>query len=141
MTLFSTPRATRVLALAVAFAVSGMMAAEAGDGRHHRHRGHHARLKEIPRLEPGHHGGRLGTELRYGSDERYRQRPDRAYYGGAQDIWRGDGDSIYVYVDGDRSVRWLEDAIRPRASGPRIIHVTPGQDDCSWEAGVCVIRP
>jgi hypothetical protein len=141
MTLFSASHATKVLALSVALAASGMMAAEAGDGRHHRHREHHSRLDRLQSIEPGHHGGRLRTELRYAERARdgYHRRPDRNFYGGAVSAYRDPGNGIYFYVDNDRAYDVI-DAPFAENGGPKVIHVIPGQDDCSWEAGVCVIR-
>ena len=141
MTLFSVPHATKVLALAVALAAGGMTAANAGDGRHDRHRGHHSRLTKIPHLEHGNHGGRLRTESRYANSDRQLWRGNRDFYGGAIAAYRDYGNDTYFYVDDDEAFDWLDRPSKWRESGPKVIVVTPGQNGCSWEAGVCVIRP
>lgn len=141
MTLFSAPHATKVLVLAVALAAGGMTAADAGDGRHYRHRDHHSRLAKIPRLEQGHHGGRLRTELRHANRDRHLWRGNHDFYGGAIGAYRDYGDGTYFYVDGAGTFGWLDRPSKRRRSGSKVIVVTPGQNGCSWEAGVCVVRP
>ena len=142
MTLLSALRATKVLGLAVVLVAGGMTAADARDGWHARHHGHHNRIKKLPSFEPDAHGGRLGTELHHGGNDRQFRQENRSFYGGAITAYRSYGDSIYFYTDGDRAIDWHSQPKKHyRRSGPKVITVTPGSNDCSWEAGVCVIRP
>ena len=138
MTLLSAYRATKVLGLAVAFAASGMMAAEAGNRRHHQH-DHSARLRYIPHLDNT-FGGRASSVLRYGESQR-RQARDRNFYSGAFTAYRDSGNSLYLYVDEDGAIQRYERRARRAWGKPKVITVTPGSNGCAWEAGVCVIRP
>ncbi|WP_411036420.1 hypothetical protein [Shinella sp. BYT-45] len=141
MTLLSALRATKVLGLAVVLAAGGMTAADARDGWHSRHHGHHSRFKKLPAFEQKGHGGRLRTELRYGSDRELRH-GSRSFYGGAIAAYRGYGDGgTYFYVEDDSAIDWYDPPAGRRKGGPKVITVTPGGNGCSWEAGVCVIRP
>ena len=71
-----------------------------------------------------------------------RGRKDRGgnFYGGAISAWRDPGNGTYFYFD-------RGDVERPaarrdaRANPGKVIRVLPGNDGCSWEAGVCVVRP
>ena len=143
MTLFPAPHATKVLALAVVLAASGMTAAKAGDGRFERgwsgtdvdgrmitRRNRHARDDWRPRDRRKHGDPRAERHDRW--------RKDGDFYGGALTAYRDAGNGIYFYLDGD-----AEGFYRPLVEnrGPSVIHVVPGQSGCSWEAGVCVVRP
>ena len=150
MTLFSAPHATKVLALAVALAAGGMTAAEARD------RNSEAGWSDgssdwsngsfISRTAPREHRywrprERDRHERRV---ERHRDRhwqKDRNFYGGSISAYRDRGNGIYFYIDRDRYYDDPIDAPFVENGGPKVIVVTPGQNGCSWEAGVCVIRP
>ena len=136
MTLLSALRATKVLGLAVVLVAGGMTAADARDGWHARHHDHHGRFKRLPSLEQNAHGGYLRTELHYGDSDRQFRREGRNFHGGAITAYR-----TYFYVDDDGIIEWKGPPERRRRGGPKVITVTPGSSDCSWEAGVCVIRP
>ncbi len=141
MTLLSALRATKVLGLAVVLVAGGMTAADARDGWHSRHHGDHHRIRKLQSFEPRTHGGRLGIEHHQGdSGRRYRQE-DRSFYGGAITAYRSYGNGTYFYIDDDRVIDWRSRPEKHRRSEPRVITVTPGSNDCAWEAGVCVIRP
>lgn len=152
MTLFSASHATKVLALAVALAAGGMTAAAARD-----------RSPDIGWSDNSNadwsNGGFIGRSIdrrehrdwrpreRYRDDrrvERHRDRhwrKDRNFYGGALSAYRDPGNGIYFHIDRDRYYDDLIDAPFVENRGPKVIVVTPGQDGCSWEAGVCVIHP
>ncbi len=148
MTLFSASHATKVLALAVALAAGGMTAAAARD-----------RSPDVGWSDNSDadwsKGSFIGRSIerrewrprdRYRDDrrvERHRDRhwrKDRNFYGGAISAYRDPGNGIYFYVDRDRYYEDRVDAPLVENRG-KVIVVTPGQNDCSWEAGVCVIRP
>jgi hypothetical protein len=148
MTLFSAPHATKVLALSVAIAAGGMMAAaQANDGafdagvfegdsitlttpRHERRERRDWRERDRYR-----HDDRRAERRR-----EHRQSRSGNFYGGAITAYRDRGNGIYFYIERDRYSD-VVDAPFLESGGPKVIHVIPGQDDCSWEAGVCVIRP
>ncbi len=141
MTLLSALRATKVLGLAVVLVAGGMTAADARDGWHSRHHDHHQRIKRLPGFEPRAHGGRLGIEFHQGdSGPRFRQE-GRGFYRGAFTAYRSYGRDIYFYVENDGRADWRRSLRNPRRSGSKVITVTPHSNGCSWEAGVCVIRP
>lgn len=143
MTLFSPTHATKVLALA-ALCLTSLAPAMAGEQlngiaeiralhspawKRHRHddrdwrrdRRHDRRHAERHRRHHWHRGG--------------------DFYGGAVTAWRDPGNGVYFYFDnGEVSGRvdGVFDIRRPRA---KVIEVVPGSDACSWEAGVCVVRP
>ena len=140
MTLLSAYRATKVLGLAVVLAAGGMTAADAGGRRHHHHQhDHSARLRYVPHLDNA-FGGRASSVLRYGGNHD-RQARDRNFYGGAFTAYRDSGGSLYFYADEDGVIARSERRTRRTWGGPKVITVTPGNYGCSWEAGVCVIRP
>ncbi len=139
MTLLTAYRATKVLGLAVVLSASGMMAAEAGNRRHHHQHDHSARLRYVPHFDNA-FGGRASSVLRYGENHR-RQARDRDFYSGAFTAYRDSGDSLYFYVDEDGVIARSERRARRTWGGPKVITVTPGSNGCAWEAGVCVIRP
>jgi hypothetical protein len=149
MSLFSASRATKVLVLSLAVAAGGMTAANARDEQ-----------PGIGWSDGGDIGGRVITQRdwherrdwrphnRHHYDnrrvERHRDRSsrqDRNFYGGAISAYRDPGNGLYFYIDRDRYYDDLIDAPFVENRGPKVITVTPGQDGCSWEAGVCVIRP
>lgn len=151
MTLFSAPHATKVLGLAIALATSGMTAAHAGgnrDGfgwsepniegrtitRRDRERHHHR--------EAWRHRDREDRGSRY-SERRREQRGwgTGDFYAGAITAYRDRGNGTYFYIDNDDYFGDVIDAPRYSRGGPKVIQVVPGQNDCSWEMGVCVIRP
>jgi hypothetical protein len=149
MTLFSVPRATKVLVLSLALATGGMTAANARDeqpgigwsdggdisGRTLTERDRHERRDWRPRNRQRYDNRRV---------DRHRDRngwQDRNFYGGAISAYRDPGNGLYFYIDRDRYYDTLIDAPFVENRGPKVITVTPGQDGCSWEAGVCVIRP
>ena len=139
MILLSALRATKVLGLAVVLIAGGMTAAEARDGWRHGHHGHHGHSSKIKRLKSFQsraHGGGLRAEHRSGGRERDFRRKNRDFYSGAITAYRSHGDDIYFYVDGDRRDR----AGKHRRGRSKVTVVTPGVTDCSWEAGVCVMR-
>lgn len=139
MTLLSALRATKVLGLAVVLVAGGMTAAEARDGWGSRHHEHHGRLKRLSSIELPGHGGRLGTVFHSGEDESRVRQGDGFYVGGAFTTYGIRANSIYFYVDD--VIEWRGRQETYRRSEPKVITVLPGQNDCSWEAGVCVIRP
>lgn len=140
MTLLSALRATKVLGLAVVLVAGGMTAADARDGWQPRHHGHHSRHKLLPTLERESHGGGLSTRLRYSrSDREYAHGGN--FYGGAIAAYRNGGNGTYFYIDDDGAIERPGRPTKRERSGPKIIIVTPGLSGCSWEAGVCVIRP
>ena len=141
MTLLSALRATKVLGLAVVLVAGGMTAADARDGWDTRHHGHHNRFKKLPSLELDSHGGRLRTELHYSESNRQFRQENRSFYSNAITAYRSFGDSIYIYIDDNRVIDWGDRPARHRKVEPKVITVIPGQNNCSWEAGVCVIRP
>ena len=150
MTLFSASRATKVLGLAIALATSGMTAAYAGgnndgsgwsqpniEGRTivRRDRDRHHR-------ESWRHRDREDRGWRYAERRReHRGWRDGNFYGGAITAYRDRGNGIYFYIDNDDYFGDVIDAPRVSRGGPKVIQVVPGQDGCSWEMGVCVIRP
>lgn len=141
MTLLSALRATKVLGLAVVLLAGGMTAADARDGwraHHHDRHGHHTRLKRLPDFEPRAHGERFGVELHRDRDDRRFSRQGRDFYSGALTAYRFHGNGIYFYRD---AVDWNGRPKKHRGGGQKVIAVTPGSSGCSWEAGVCVIRP
>lgn len=75
------------------------------------------------------------------SRDRHWRREDRNFYGGAISAYRDPGNGLYFYIDRDGYADELIDAPFVENRRPKVITVTPGQDGCSWEAGVCVIRP
>ena len=140
MTLLSALRATKVLGLAVALVAGGMTAADAGDGwGSSRHHGHHHRSKWLPSIELPGHGGRLETVFHSGGEARQGWR-DNGMRIGVFPAYRLHGNSISIYVDDTNAIDWRTRRETTRRSEPKVITVTPGQNDCSWEAGVCVIR-
>ena len=141
MTLLSALRATKVLGLAVVLVAGGMMAAEARDGWRGRDHDHHGRSRMLPTLEREGHGGGLHTRFDDGQDTFVFRRGERSFYGGAITAYRSYGDSIYFYVDDDGALNWRSKPKKRDRSEPKVITVTPGSNDCSWEAGVCVIQP
>jgi hypothetical protein len=148
MTLFSAPHATKVLVLAVALATGGMMSADARDeqpgtgwsdsdisGRVITRRERHERRDWRPR-----------NRHRYDDRRTERRREQRQwsggnFYGGAISAYRDPGNGTYFYIDNDGYDGDAIDAPFVENRRPKVIVVTPGQDGCSWEAGVCVIRP
>ena len=138
MTLLSALRATKVLGLAVALVASGMMTAEAGDGWGSSDHGHHHRSKWLPSIELPGHGGRLSTVFHSGESEN-RVRQDGGFHAGTFATYGIRANSIYFYVDD--MIEGRDGRETSRRSEPKVITVAPGQNDCSWEAGVCVIRP
>lgn len=141
MTLLSALRATKVLGLAVVLVAGGMMAAEARDGWRGRDHDHHGRSRMLPTLEREGHGGGLHTRFDDGQDTFVFRRAEPSFYGGAITAYRSRGGSIYFYVDDDGAFKWRNQRKKQRGGEPKVITVTPGSSDCSWEAGVCVIRP
>ena len=146
MTLFSAPQATKALVLAVALAAGGMNAADARDshvgtgwsdtntiGRSIARRDR-SRDDWLPR-------DRWVREHRRGERHReHRGHKDRNFYGGAITAYRDFGNGIYFYIDRDHA-GGTNDLPRVESRGPQIIEVIPGRNGCSWEAGVCVVRP
>ena len=152
MTLFSASHATKVLALSVALLAGGMTAVAARDtgpdigwsdssdasGSNGRFIGRSIERREHREWRP---------RDRYRDDrrvERHRDRhwrKDRNFYGGSISAYRDPGNGIYFYIDRDRYYDDLINAPLVENRGPKVIVVTPGQNGCSWEAGVCVIRP
>ncbi|WLR92251.1 hypothetical protein [Shinella zoogloeoides] len=142
MTLLSALRATKVLGLSVVLVAGGMTAADARDGWHPRHHhGHHSRFKKLPTLEQDSHGGQLGTELRYDRSDRQFGHRTRDFYSGAISAYRDYGNGTYFYVDNGSVIEWNGRPEKRHRSRSKVIAVTPGLSGCSWEAGVCVIRP
>lgn len=153
MTLFSAPRATKVLAFAVALAASGMTAAEARDrdpdiGWSDRAVTDWSKGSFIGRsiMRREHRKWRPRDRDRYERRaERHREhhwRKDRDFYGGAISAYRDPGNGTYFYID--RDAYYDDDVVGApvaESRGPKVITVTPGGNGCSWEAGVCVIRP
>ena len=141
MTLLSALRATKVLGLAVALVAGGMTAADAGDGwGSSRHHGHHHRSKWLPSIELPGHGGRLETVFHSGGEARQGWQ-DNGMRLGVFPAYRLRADSITIYVGDTDAIDWRTRRETSRRSEPKVITVAPGQNDCSWEAGVCVIRP
>lgn len=65
------------------------------------------------------------------------------FYGGAISAYEDPGNGNYFYLDGEYGDGGGSfPAVRPQY-GAKVIVVTPetGAASCSWEAGVCVIRP
>ncbi|MEW9613682.1 hypothetical protein AB3G45_07600 [Shinella sp. S4-D37] len=150
MTLFSASHATKVLALAVALTAGGMTVAAARDrspdvGWSDNSDADWSKSSFIGRSieRRGHRDWR--PRDRHRDDrrvERHRDRhwhKDRNFYGGAISAYRDPGNGIYFYVDRNRYYEDRVDAPRVENRG-KVIVVTPGQNGCSWEAGVCVIR-
>lgn len=149
MTLFSVSRATKVLVLSLALATGGMTAVNARDeqpgvgwsdggdisGRIITERDRHERRDWRPRNRHRYDNRRVERHR----DRSWRQ--DRNFYGGAISAYRDPGNGLYFYIDRDRYYDDLINAPFVENRGPKVITVTPGQDGCSWEAGVCVIRP
>jgi hypothetical protein len=147
MTLFSTPRATKVLVLAVALVAGGMATARARDGqpgigwsdgdvagRMLTRKDRHGQRDWRPRDRHRYDGGRAARHDGHG------RWTSGDFYGGAISAFRDPGNGTYFYIDGDR---YSDDVGAPfvEKRGPKVIVVTPGGNGCSWEAGVCVIRP
>ena len=116
------PHTTKVLSIGIAASLAIAAAAFAGEGRErhkHRHRDHDRGFSSIDTRLPTRIPG-IGT-----------------YVGGFSAV-RDKGNGIYFYIEG------LEDRapFRP-APVARIIEISdqPAGNACSWEAGVCVIRP
>lgn len=152
MTLFSAPHATKVLALAVALAAGGMTPVAARDrtpdtGWSDNSGADWSKGSFIGRSIERREHRQWRPRDRYRDDrrvERHRDRhwrKDRNFYGGAISAYRDKGNSIYFYIDRERYYDDLFDAPLAENHGPKVIVVTPGQNGCSWEAGVCVIRP
>lgn len=139
MTLLSALRATKVFVLAAALVTSGMTAAHAGDGLRHRHHPNHGGLRTISRLDTDASRGGVSTQLRYQRDRIRHADPD--FYSGGIVAYRDGGSGLYFYVEDDGGYRWSARPAERRASGPKIITLSPDHNDCAWEAGVCVIRP
>lgn len=150
MTLFSASHATKVLGLALALAASGMTAAHAGgnkDGLGWSEPNIEARTitrrdRERHHREAWRHRDREDRGSRY-SERRREHRGWRGgdFYGGAITAYRDRGNGTYFYIDNDDYFGDVIDAPRYSRGGPKVIQVVPGQNDCSWEMGVCVIRP
>lgn len=137
MTLFSAPHATKVLGLAIALAASGMTAAHAGGNR-----------DGFGWSEPNIEARTITQRDREDRGSRYseRRREQRGwgtgdFYGGAITAYRDRGNGTYFYIDSDDYFGDVMDALGLNRGGPKVITVEPGQDGCSWEMGVCVIRP
>jgi hypothetical protein len=145
MSLFSTTRATKVLALTLAIGVSGL-AATAEAGGQERHRGiTNFEGVTIPRHERRRHDANSRHHGKW-RDQRVaeRDRPwrtQRNFYGGAISAYRDPGNGTYFYIDRDDAPAGGIDAPVAEGRQTRVILVTPGMDNCSWESGVCVIRP
>lgn len=146
MTLFSASHATKVLALAVVIATSGMMAAQARDNRSETGwSGADINGRMITRRERHDRDwrprDRRDREYRHVERHRdHRWRKDRNFYGGAITAYSDPGNGLYFYIDDD-SAGGTIDAPLAKSRGPKIITVMPGQSGCSFEAGVCVVRP
>ena len=150
MTLFSAPHATKVLGLAIALATSGLTSAYAGgnkDGFGWSEPNIEARTitrrdRERHHREVSRHREREDRGSRY-SERRREQRGWGAsnFYGGAITAYRDRGNGTYFYIDSDDYFGDVMDALGLNRGGPKVITVQPGQDGCSWEMGVCVIRP
>lgn len=148
MTLFSAPHATKVLVLAVALVAGGMTTAKAGDGNFNSgwSNGNVSGYMVTRRDRHGRDGWRQRDRRSFDDrrTERHRDRhwrnKDRNFYGGSVAAYNDPGNGIYFYFDGDSYPRIVE---RPYAEsrGPKVIHVVPGVSACSWESGVCVVRP
>jgi hypothetical protein len=155
MTLFSASHATKVLALALALAAGGMMPAEARDrnsdigwsdnsnadwsngsfiGRSIERREH----RDWRPRERHRDWRRDDRRVERHRDRHWRK--DRNFYGGAISAYRDPGNGTYFYIDSDRFIDGIDTPLTANR-GPKVIVVTPGQNGCSWEAGVCVIRP
>lgn len=152
MTLFSASYATKVLALAVALAAGGMTAVAARDrnpdiGWSDNSDADWSKGSFIGRSIERREYRHWRPRDRYRDDrrvERHRDRhwrKDRNFYGGSISAYRDPGNGIYFYIDRDRYYDDLVDVPLVENRGPKVIVVTPGQNGCSWEAGVCVIRP
>ncbi|MCF3640008.1 hypothetical protein LXM94_08500 [Rhizobium sp. TRM95111] len=110
--------------------------------RRHDHDDHRARLR-TPKLQNFEgNDGFISSRLRYEGDRDRSVRRNGDFYGGSLSAYEtGDGD-LYIYDDRDGR---YDDRRRTREvsrGGTRIIGITPnGSRACSWEGGVCVIRP
>lgn len=148
MTLFSMPHATKVLALSAVIVAGGMTAAATAEEKAFTPRMFEG--DSVTVITPRHEKRDNGYWLRGDRDRHHGRRADSRrihrhwknhnYYGGGLAAYRDPGNGLYVYVDRDRYYDVI-DAPFVDQGGPKVIHVVPGEDGCSWEAGVCVIRP
>ncbi|MFC3072253.1 hypothetical protein [Shinella pollutisoli] len=144
MTLFSPTHATKVLALVAALCLGSIAPAAAGGGERGvtEFRGIH-----VPAWKRHRHDDRDWRRDRRG-DRRHAERHRRHhwhkggnFYGGAVTAWRDPGNGVYFYFDnGDVSGR-VDGVFDRRRQRAKVIEVVPGSNGCSWEAGVCVVRP
>ena len=141
MTLLSALRATKVLVLAAALVTGGMTAADAGDGLRHRNHDHHSRQKLIPRLDQNASRSGFGTVLRHSESRQTGGQSDPDFYAGGFVSYRDAGSGLSFYVNDGGGYGWSGQPAKRSEAGPKVITVMPGYNECSWEAGVCVIRP
>ena len=143
MTLFpASPflRIMKVLLLATLLVPAGFAAGAA----HERERGSTSfRGVNIPLWEKHRHERPGWRERRHDAraDRHRRPRDRRAghFHGGAISAWRDRGNGTYFYFDTGAGMPPV--ARGQAAAGGRVIRVLPGNDGCSWEGGVCVVRP
>ena len=139
MTLFSAPHATKVLGLALAFAASGMTTAQAGGDAGWSEPAIAGRT--IPLRDRHHWRHREERDFRHATRHReHRGWRGGDFYGGAITAYRDPGNGTYFYIENDDAGAIVE-APRLGLTGPKVIHVVPGQSGCAWEMGVCVVRP
>lgn len=148
MTLFSAHHAAKVLVLSVALATGGMAAAHASDDRSGAGWSQDDVLgRTITRRERHDHRGWRPDNRHRSENRRAERRPEHRrwksgdFYGGAISAYRDPGNGTYFYIDNDRYDDDMLGVPSAENRGPKVIIVTPGLNGCSWEAGVCVIRP
>ena len=123
MSMYPHPHATKVLTIGLAASLILVTAAVAGNGRdRHKHRHHRDHDRGFSSID-----SRLPTQIR----------GIGTYVGGFSAV-RDKGNGIYFYIEGSKADGPVE--LAPVA---KIINVLdqPAGNACSWEAGVCVIRP
>ncbi|MBM7048946.1 MULTISPECIES: hypothetical protein [Rhizobium] len=130
------PHLFRAAALVLVAAVLSSTAALAGDYRHWRHHNHSGivRLPEISSSQ----GFRQQQPARIVLMEP-REAANTGTYAGTADVYQANG-GTYVIGYGGYNPYARPAAMQPRPRA-KVINVRYADNPCSYEAGVCVIRP
>jgi len=144
MTLFSPTHATKVLALAAALSLGSLAPAAAGGeiqgfsefrsdrGQAWKRHRHDDRDWRRDRRHDRRHVERHRHPHRWKNGN---------FYGGAVTAWRDPGNGVYFYFDNGGVSGRVDGVFDGRRQRAKVIEVVPGNNGCSWEAGVCVVRP
>lgn len=143
MTLFSPTHATKVLALVAALSLGSIGPAAAGE----QPRGTaELRALQSPAWKRHQDDREWRRDRRH--DRRHAERHRRHhwhkggnFYGGAITAWRDPGNGVYFDFDDDAMSGRVDGVFDPGRPQAKVIEVLPGNNGCSWEAGVCVVRP